>query len=171
MLLRENIGGDISKYPTDVTIEIGDKLCAHFEAKNSCLESYSNVYNDDLWKSNTVEIFVDVGKENKYWEIEVAPNGTVFLAEVTRINGENTLRMIDECFVEANVQIVDNSYKVDIKIPLAKLDVTDIQKIRFNAFRIEMEGPKQYLSSLFPTFCETFHKPEAFESILKIANK
>lgn len=164
MLLKENTKGGQSKYLTDVEISINESSIVFcFDAKNSSLESFSNKYNDDLWKSNVVEVFIDVGRENKYWEIEVAPNGTIFLAEVTRINGKNTLNMIDECFVEANVALLNDSYKTTITIPLDKIFFEKEKGVRFNAFRIEMEKDKQYLMSLFPTMCETFHKPESFK--------
>lgn len=166
MLLKENTKGGKSKYPTTIEVKFNeDEISFCFDAKNSSLESFSNKYNDNLWKSNVVEVFIDVGKKNKYWEIEVAPNGTIFLAEVTRINEKNTLDMINDCFVKANVTLTNDSYRTLITIPLDKISYTKEKGIRFNAYRIEMEKDKQYLMSLFPTMCDTFHKPSSFREL------
>lgn len=172
MLLRENIKGGTSKYKTDVKLSIeGEYFVASFVSEDSSLDSYSDKYNDVLWRSNAVEVFLDVGRENKYWEVEVAPNGVIFLAEVTRVDNKNTLRMIDECFVDASVSTSGGTYKTRIRIPLVKLGYEKSKGLKLNAFRIETKGKEQYLMSLFPTLCETFHKPEAFKDILFAVEK
>ena len=163
MLFKENLTGGEAKYKTDFSFYIDEEnFHASFDAEKSSLESYSELYNADLWRGNVVEIFIDVGRPNSYWELEVAPNGTMFLAEVTRINDVSALRMIYENFVSSTVKRGFDSYHVDISIPLDKMLYNPEYGLRINAFRIEMEGDLQYRMALNPTHLQTFHDMNAF---------
>lgn len=161
--LKENVKGTTSKYKTlfDIKIE-NNELVATYHSYESSLESFSDIYNSEIWRGNVVEIFIDVGRKNKYFEIEVAPNGTMFLAEITNINGAFSGEFIDECFVKSNVLTLEHEYITEIRVPLLSIGVTDLKQVKINAFRIENENNGQYLMSLNPTLCETFHKPECF---------
>lgn len=163
ILFKENLTGGEAKYKTDFSFFIDEhSFHASFDAEKSSLSSYSEMYNADLWRGNVVEVFIDVGRPNCYWEIEVAPNGAIFLAEVTRINDVSTLRMIDECFINAEVKRGEDSYHVDITIPLEKMFYDPKYGVKLNAFRIEMEGEVQYRMALNPTLLQTFHDMNAF---------
>lgn len=163
ILFKENLTGGEAKYNTNFSFFIDEEnFHASFDADDSSLESFSETYNAELWRGNVVEVFIDVGRPNSYWELEVAPNGTMFLAEVTRINDVSTLRMLDENFASAEVKRTETSYHVDITIPLRRMLYNKAYGIKLNAFRVEMEGDVQYRMALNPTLLQTFHDMNAF---------
>lgn len=170
--LKENILGVTAKYKTEFQAKKeGDNLIFEFVANESSLVSYSDKYNSEIWRSNVCEVFIDVGEENKYWEIEVAPNGTIFLAEITNIDGVFSGQLIDTCFIDAKVEAKSNCYAVKIIAPIKALKINDLNEVKINAYRIEMEGENQYLMSLNPTLCGTFHKPNSFIKLLEVLDE
>ena len=156
--LLDNRSGKKSSVLTDFFIhKNGNILSVHFDAYDSSLKSYSNKDNDELYKGDVVEIFLDIGEPDSYLEIEVAPNGAKFVANI--INRE--IHFIDNNFVKVNSKIEGNNYFVDIEIDLSKYAT---QYIKYNAFRIETKGIKQdyILLALNPTLSNTFHVKEKF---------
>ena len=99
-----------------------------------------------------VEIFLDCGDRKFYYEFEVAPNGTTFVAE----KHKNKLVFIDDKFFSSETRIEGNSYCVKMSINLKLLGKKRV--ISYNAFRIEGE----VLEALHPTLCDTFHVREKF---------
>ena len=157
-LLKENITGNKACYKTLFKFKKGIKhLHFRFDAFNSTFNSYSNKYNDNLYQADVCEIFIRYGKENHYYEIEVAPNGTIFLADITNINDKFSGNLLSECFVKAYAKICKNKYIVKISIPK---NIIRTNPIEFNAFRIETDGeaPEKHLFALHPTMCSSFHK-------------
>lgn len=134
-----------------------NKLLFEFIAKDSSLSSYSNKDNDEIYRGDVVEIFLDFGDEY-YYEFEVAPNGTTFIAKI--INGAP--EFINNNFFKSAAIIDGNSYKVNMTIDLDKFK--QINHIKFNAFRIETKGIKQdyILQALSPTLKDTFHVRDKF---------
>ena len=130
----------------------GDILEFNFVAYDSSLESFSNEKNSELWKGNVVEVFLDCGDRKFYYEFEVAPNGTTFVAE----KHKNKLMFIDDKFFSAETRIEGNSYCVKMSIDLKLLGKKRV--ISYNAFRIEGD----VLEALHPTLCDTFHVREKF---------
>ena len=160
MLLKENITGAEACYKTEFKYRKCCKyLCFTFKAHHSALDSYSDKYNDELYRGNVCELFIKYGKENHYYEIEVAPNGATFLADIENINGNFKGTLIDDCFVKTNAKVKKNAYMVRILIPKSFIKT---KKIEFNAFRIETDGerPEKHLFALNPTLCNSFHKSE-----------
>lgn len=157
MLLKENITGQKACYKTKLTYRKGCKnLFFKFVATSPQLYSFSDKYNSELYRGDVCEIFIKYGKENHYYEIEVAPNGAIFLADIendgTGFKGE----LLSDCFISATSKINKKGYVVKIKIPRSYIK-TD--KIKFNAFRIDTEGGNEnrHLFALHPTLCATFH--------------
>lgn len=160
MLLRENITGEKACYKTEFKFRKGLKnLVFKYKAYNSSFNSYSNKYNDELYRGDVCELFIKYGKENHYYEIEVAPNGATFLADIENINGIFKGELINECFVKTSAVIKDDYYEVTISVPKSFIKT---KKIEFNAFRIDTDGVKSdaHLFALHPTLCGSFHKSE-----------
>lgn len=166
MKLKENIKNGLVKYQTDFNMERkAEELIFKFHAYNSAFYSAGNKYNDAIYQGSVVEIFITYGKENHYYEVEVAPNGTAFLADIKNINGKFETILIDDCFIKTETVISGNDYEVTIHFPLDKIKT---ESPKFNAFRIELANNQQNLYALNPTMCDSFHKMEAFIDLLSL---
>lgn len=158
MIFLENISGKKAPVLTEFSIKrMGDILYCHFSAYDSSLNSFGDKDNDKLYNGDVVEIFVDVGEPNSYLEIEVAPNGARFVANI--INKE--IHFIDSSFVKTNVKVKGKDYFVDMEIDLSKYHPRTIE---YNAYRVETKGIRTnyILLALNPTLCETFHVRKSF---------
>ena len=159
-LLKENTSNGFIKHKTEFKVkEDRDNYYFDFVAFDSSLFSAGNNYNDDIFDGCVCEVFIFYGKENHYYEIEVAPNGTIFLADIENINSSTKINYINSCFIKAKAVINENNYLVNITFPKEKIYT---KSPLFNAFRIEMENQEQYLYALNPTLCNSFHQPEYF---------
>ena len=152
-LLKNNRSGELCVPKTEFDCFCdGNVLVFNFIAYDSSLLSFSNKDNDDIWKGNVVEIFLDVGEKDFYYEFEVAPNGVTFVAQKYK----DKLVFVDNDFFKAKVETKDNSYNVRMEIEIKKIAKNN--ELLFNAFRCEGD----VLEALSPTLCETFHKKEKF---------
>ena len=159
--LLNNFNGNIANPKTLFESEIKEqKLIFKFEALNSCLYSYSDTNNSDLWRGCVCEVFLDLGDEF-YYEFEVAPNGATFIAKIL----DRHINYIEPDFFNSTSRIIGNDYYVSIEIDLSKLN--NPKKIKYNAFRIEASPNKkeQILSALNPTLCDTFHIRDKFLTV------
>ena len=159
MELRDNITGLKSSVKTEFSIkQKGKHLICLFKAYDSSLTSYGNKDNDELYRGDVVEVFVNIGEPNAYLEIEVAPNGKKFVANI--INKK--INFIDSSFVKTDVELQKNNYFVTIDIDLSRFNV--LRPIRYNAYRIETKGIKEnyLLLAASPTMCDTFHVQDSF---------
>ena len=138
----------------------GEYIFFVFIAYDSSLESYSSIKNDTLYKGDVVEVFLDLG-DAFYYEIEIAPNGTIFVAKILN----RQIEFINDSFLKSKVTINKNNYRVEMEIDLSKLKPNS--HVKFNAFRIETKGVESeyILQSLSPTLCDTFHVKNKFISI------
>lgn len=165
MLLKENFTGNSPKYKTIFRFHKGLKFYTfYFKAFDSQLFSYSDKYNDDLYNGDVCEVFIKYGFDNHYYEIEVAPNGAVFLADIENIDGKFSGTRLTENFIKSTAKCGQNSYIIKIKIPRS---VIKTKKVEFNAFRIETEGGivNKNLFALHPTKCGTFHVLSCIKSL------
>lgn len=156
--LRNNFDAKIASPKTLFKLERkGDLLVFNFKAFDSCLYSFSNEKNSDLWKGCVCEVFLDLG-DDYYYEFEVAPNGATFIAKIK----ERKIIFFDCDFFYSKTSVDRNTYYVSMHIDLSKL--SDIRSIRYNAFRVETKPneKEQILSALNPTLCETFHIRDKF---------
>ena len=156
-LLKNNIDGKTGIPETVVNWKReGSVLVFNFEAKDSSLKSFSTKNNDTLWYENVVEVFLDLG-DDFYYEFEIAPNGTSFIAKIKNL----AITFFKQNFFSHKVKIEGSTYKVEMRMDLSKLSYTP-KHIRFNAFRHEKVGNDDKQLSLNPTLCETFHVREKF---------
>lgn len=141
-----------------------DKLIFKFDCENSMLFSAYDKFNEPIYEGDVVEVFVCVGGDRrKYYEFELAPNGTAFFAQITNdVNGLNE-KMLPKAF-ETKVITRENGYYAEIIIPNEAVGASNFSEIVFNAYRIETEGgiPEKNLLALNPTLCGTFHMPQFF---------
>ena len=159
MILKDNITGLESPIKTEFFIkQEGKTLSCSFNAYNSSLNSYSDKDNDELYLGDVVEIFIDVGEKDSYLEIEVAPNGAKFVANIVN----RKIIFIDNSFVKTKVDVKDDSYFVSLEIDLSRFNIN--RPIEYNAFRIETKGIKEnyILLAASPTLCGTFHVRNKF---------
>ena len=142
----------------------GSDLFFRFECENSQHFSAYSENNEPIYLGDVVEVFIGAGKNpEKYYELEVAPNGTKFFAGITNSGGELKVKLIDPKF-DSEVEITDSGYKVSITLPEKIFGDTDAKNLYFNAFRIETEGgeTEKNLLALSPTLSGTFHDPKTF---------
>lgn len=165
-MFLKDINGKNTKFETEVKVcEDANNYIFLFKAKNSSLNSFSNVYNDDIWRGDVCEVFLADGNVDTYYEIEVAPNGTLFFGKIHFENGNRILTKLENKGVSARVFVTsDNQYDVYLAVPKNLFS----NEVYFNMFRLETEGLEQEKNklALFPTFCETFHKPEYFQKLV-----
>ncbi len=167
-VLRENITGkDIKDFVTILDVTLTDThIEFEFDCKNSQFYSAYDKYNAPIWEGDVCEAFICTnGKKDLYYEIEIAPNNTVFLKRMKYLGvGEIEEFDIEENFIDSKVELIGNDYKVKFSVPLDKIGYDENKGILFNAFRIETEGgiQEKNLFALNPTLCDTFHNNEFF---------
>lgn len=166
MELKENITGQKAIYKTEANIEIKDGyLEVNFISHHPSMNSYSNKYNDCIYNADVVEIFLSTKEDKKYYyEIEVAPNNTVFLSEIYNDGKSFSGSLIDECFIKTSSKEENGKWLVNILIPLDKVGYDPKRGIEYNLYRIDTDGekPNKHLFSLNPTMCGSFHKRNSF---------
>jgi len=158
-VLRENIKGAKSEVKTSVSYQkLGNALFYKIKAYGSSLNSFSDKDNNALYRGDAVEVFLDLGDIDFYYEFEVAPNGAVFVAK----KFSDHLEFIDKSFFRAESKIDGNDYEVNMEIDLS--DFAPYKTIRHNVYRIETKGIKSdyILAALEPTLCNSFHVRSKF---------
>ncbi len=169
--LKNNRNGEkIDEFLTTVDVVKTDKeLSFEFFCKNSKFYSASNEYNGLIYNGDVCEAFISTGNDiTVYYEIEVAPNGTIFLYKMKNLGVgmfDATPIPEEDCFVTAEVEkLNDTDYRVKFSMPLEKIGYDEKIGITFNAFRIETEGGiiDKNILALSPTLCETFHCVDSF---------
>lgn len=137
-----------------------------FFAEDDAVISKGEFYNDLLWKGDVVEVFITLGNELRYLEIEVNPDGYQYAKIVDNDGtGEFTLSDIPYAPFNSVVSVSDEGYSAEISIPLDGLYRLGFQKdnAKINLYRQDlMADGSMGLYALSPTLCGTFHKTEAF---------
>ena len=161
-LLENKTGKEVEPLTLLNVEEKNGKLAFHFICHDSFLSSYSSKNNDQLFKDNVCEIFLDIGEKDSYLEIEVAPNGTKFVANIVYHGEDREIVFIKDDFLKTNVEINGKKYEVDMIFDLAKLN--NPPHIKYNAFRIETQGiePEHILLAASSTMCGSFHVRKYF---------
>lgn len=154
---------DVTMTDTDLTFE--------FYCENSQFFSASDKYNGPLFDGDVCEAFICTdGSRKYYYEIEVAPNGALFLEKITNnLNPSYPNDIIEEpvedCFLTSEVELLNGGkYKVRFSMSLEKIGYNPDKGILFNAYRIETDGGEtdKYLLAVNPTLKDFFHCPECF---------
>ncbi len=162
--LKNNYTGEETPFKT--VLEYGRKngeFRFSFDCENSKLFSAYDEDNEPIYNGDVVELFICVGGDRRsYFEIEVAPNGAVFFAEIRNENGLHA-KMLNARSFFSKVTLRENGYSVEINVPDAILGYKN-GEVTFNAYRIETEGgvPNKNLLALNPTLCGSFHMPQFF---------
>lgn len=164
--LLENINKDEPAQKTTVFAKhTGDYLEFDFVCEENSPHPYGEKNNDLLYKGDVVEIFLTLGAKNRYLEVEVNPDGLLFVAEVTFKGGKTSLNMLTDQVAETVVQKGENEIKTNLKLnkkALLGLGFTP-ENAFINLYRQDFdENNNLRLYALSPTMCGTFHKPEAF---------
>lgn len=167
--LKENITGGKAIYSTKVKINLNkDVLCFEFYSNHCSMNSYSSTFNDDLFKADVVELFIEKCNSNHYYEIEVAPNGTLFIGDIFNDGQTRKLTYLENKGIDVVV-----SREKDILITKISIDLNVFcipNNAKFNAYRIETDGekPEKYLFALNPTLCPSFHEPSSFVELIEL---
>lgn len=165
-LLKDNITGGETPFITTVDVKIENGcIVFDFDCKKSKFYCAAEGYNTNLYDGDVCEAFICVdGNRENYFELEVAPNNSVFFKKVINpVNGTRSSYPMENT-VKSSVEKYDDNYKVFLSVPLSSLGWDGKTKILFNAYRIETEGGETnaHLLAVNPTLCGTYHKPEFF---------
>ncbi len=164
--LKENNTGKIMpEFKTVVDVVMTEThITFEFDCKNSQFFSAHDKYNAPIWEGDVCEAFICTdGKRDWYYEVEIAPNNTVFLKHMNNKGcGIFDEYEIEENFVTSEVKIEGNDYKVKFSVPLDKIGYDKNRGIAINLFRIETEGgiPEKNLLAMNPTLMPTFHNKD-----------
>lgn len=169
-LKNSRTGQEIDEFLTTLEITKTDTyLIFEFFCKNSKFYSAADKYNEPIYEGDVCEAFICTGTDiTKYYEIEVAPNNTVFLNRMKCLGvGEYDADPIpeNEKFVTSETEVLSKTdYRVKFSVPLDKIGYDEKIGIRFNAYRIETEGgfTDKNLLAVNPTMCDSFHQPASF---------
>lgn len=164
--LKDNITGKRAIYKTLLNIEKQDDyLVFEFYASHCSFFSYSHKFNDPIYNGDVVEVFIKTKEENHYLEIELAPNGTLFIGDIFNDGKRRELTMLENKGIIAETKKNNCDLMAKLIIPYKNYNISE--DIVFNAFRIETDGGKSnaHLFALNPTMCDTFHILEAFISL------
>ena len=164
--LKNNRTGEKTPFKTTLRYSMkGEMLAFFFDCeKSECFSAYSDD-NEPIYLGDVAELFLGVGENpQKYFEIEVAPNGAVFFAEITNDGDEKKVKFLPTDTITAETERTESGYKVSVFVPERIFGNLKGRKIYFNAFRIETEGgeTEKNLIALNPTLNDTFHVPDKF---------
>ena len=143
VVLRDNSGGDgIGGKATLWRTENAIKVL--FCAVDNDIISYGKKYNEPLWKGDTVEIFLTLGRRNRYLEFE--------------------LEFIDEPPFKWEARRTEYGYECSFEIPFSTLKAIgfDENEAYFNLYMQDYTADGLRLYAMAPTMCGSFHRPEAF---------
>lgn len=171
--LKNNVTGQaIPEFATTVDVTMTEtEIIFDFFCKNSKYFSFTDVYNGPIYDGDVCEAFICTGDDiTSYYEIEVAPNGCMFLEKIkNNMNPEDPNDVIeypiDDCFLTSKVELLGGGdYKCTFSVPLDKIGYDKNKGLKFNAYRIETEGgfTNKNLLALNPTLKDKFHCPESF---------
>ena len=166
VLKNNRTGKDFPEFNTVVDVSLTDThLIFEFVAENTKFFSYCEGYNSEIWKGDVCEAYIcSDGSRVNYFEIQVAPNGSIYCSKVYNPDGNFRTTFIEENPVESAVEKIGNDIKVRFSIPLSVIGYDQENGLLINVFRIETEGGEtdKNLLALNPTLCNTYHKPEFF---------
>lgn len=163
VLLKDNSGGDAvggkaALWRTESALKV------LFSVFDNDIISYGTEYNEPLWKGDTAELFITLGRRNRYLELEVNPDGVGYAAAVENREGEFELEFLREAPFGWTAKRTETGYESEWTIPLEKLEALgfDSKNGYFNLYIQDYSAGELRLYALSPTKCGSFHRPEAF---------
>ena len=162
--LKDNFGG-FAKNETDYSLLFeNDSLNLSFVSYDKNIFSKGKSYNDKLYEGDTVEIFITLGKRNKYLELEVNPDGVQYAGVVENNNGQLNITYLPASPFFSRVDKKHDCWDCYMTIPIANLQRLGFQKDNayFNLFRQDYDKDTLNLYALNPTNKSTFHDLDSF---------
>ena len=166
--LKDNFGG-MAKNETDYSLSfVNDLLNLSFLSYDKNIFSKGKSYNDRLYEGDTVEIFITLGRKNKYLELEVNPDGVQYAGIVENSDGQLNITYLPTSPFLSHVERNLNGWECCMTIPIANLQALGFQKDNayFNLFRQDYNGDTLNLYALNPTNKNTFHDSDSFVKLV-----
>lgn len=163
-LLKDNYGGAPKKVTEARVAFSNDTLKLLFISFDRDIISQGSSYNDKLYEGDVVELFLTLGKKERYLELEVNPDGVQY-AGIVENNGKGIkIHMLDKSPFSSEVYKTDTGWRSEWEIPLKGLEALGFERNNayYNLYRQDFEGEKLNLYALNPTMKETFHAVESF---------
>lgn len=143
-IFKEATHGQATEIITEVSLVLkNDILFFTFKCLNNPFVN-QNCYkenNSEMWNQEVFEVFLAKGEQEplQYLEIEVNPNGALFIAMVQNPSGSKPAKLMffdtEECGVLAKVEKQKDSYAGTLQIPLVLLGEIE-NDYQINLFRI-----------------------------------
>ena len=144
---------------------VSNELKLLFCARDGDIISYGKEYNEPLWRGDTVEAFVSLGRKDRYLELEVNPDGVKYAAEVeNESDGKFRLKFLCEAPFEAETRRVEGGYESRWRISIPQLERLGLDRsdVRINLFMQDYRSDGLRLYALNPTLKDSFHVVSAF---------
>jgi len=171
--LVDNQNGKKPVQPTVVSVFHNDGiLYVGFSCKSKLVTAGMTRRDDDLWREEAVEVFLDPGGAGKeYLEVEVNPLGTVYDAWIrfsSTLDFEEAKSFhLTQLAAAAQIRRIrldpqlDRGWTCEIAIPLVNLPVPISPAARINLTRIDRVNKKHVYQAWSPTW-KWFHVPSRF---------
>ena len=137
VVLRDNSGGDgIGGKATLWRTENALKVL--FCVDDNDIISYGKEYNEPLWKGDTAEMFLTLGRRNRYLELEVNPDGAGYATFVENRNGEFELEFVTEPPFKWEARRTEYGYECSFEIPFSTLKAIGFDDAGLHGRRAEV---------------------------------
>ena len=164
--LKDNRTGGKAVYKTTVDVFLDEKYVNfEFDCKNSKFNSAYEGFNTNLYEGDVCEAFICTdGSRQIYYEIEVAPNNSVFFKRVENYGDGKRKSFPMPDVIVSSVELGSKDYSISIKVPLKDIGYSTENGILFNAYRIDTDGceSERHLFAINPTLSGSFHRPDFF---------
>lgn len=169
--LKECVTGAAAELETTAEVCVsGGRLALLFRAEQVVSRPKYNEDNKPLYEGDVVEIFLALGENRRYLELEFNRNGAIFSAVVENDGEERTLTFVNgRKYINLSVESSETVW-----ITRAEIDIKWLESLGFsedyaygNLLREDFdEADNMSIYAASPTYAETFHKPEAFVKLL-----
>jgi hypothetical protein len=173
---KQTMTGKASNCVTSVKLLWDDtSLYVAMHSEDDFLVSKFEKHDDELWKEDAFEIFLDpLGDEKDYYELQVSPAGVVFdsyLPNQRQNNNDWTSNMTVKVSLEGKLNDPsdeDKGWSAELAIPFASLKQGDSappkvdDKWRGNFFRVDLQKTKPEYCAWSPPLRGDFHALDRF---------
>ncbi len=155
---------------TQVTASIDEThLRLTFSGRNVCPKAMHSTYNAPLYEGDIYELLMTLDAPNRYLEVEIDPNGTLYVVIITNRDGEGDIEIeyLDTHRIEAMTDIRGELWTADLTLDMQWLRSLGYQEpVFWNLLRQDFgEDGVLHLSCVSPTYAPSFHKPKAFVEV------